>query len=224
MVAAAPTSQAAPAATPSRSDEPDERLLRRDAEIRDLKHKSLVSLTIGVVMMALMDVPLSISMTTLAPALFLAAALVQVWAGSIFYRATWAAVRHGAANMNTLVAVGTSVAFGYSAFVTLWPGLADQWGLPRDLYFESAVIVIALVLMGRWLEARAKRSTGEAIRALMGLQATTAGVIRDGQEIDLPLEQVVVGDHIRVRPGEKVPVDGTIVDGPLDARRVDAHR
>ena len=172
-----------------------------------------MSLAIGVVMMLLMYLPLPIGMMTLAPMLLIAASVVQFWAGGIFYRATWAAAKHGAANMNTLVAVGTSVAYGYSAFVTLWPRAAADWGLPADLYFESAVIVIALILMGRWLEARAKRSTGEAIRALMGLQARTARVIRGGQELDVPLEQVVVGDRVRVRPGEKVPVDGTIVEG-----------
>ena len=191
----------------------DERTIRRDAEIADLKRKSFASLAIGLVMMGLMYLPLPISMATLAPILLIAATIVQVWAGGIFYKAAWAAGKHGAANMNTLVAVGTSVAYGYSAFVTLWPHLAERWGLPFDLYYESAVIIIALILMGRWLEARAKRATGEAIRALMGLQATTARVVRDGQEIDIPLENVVVGDLVRVRPGEKVPVDGAIVEG-----------
>ncbi len=192
---------------------PDERSLRRDAEIADLKRKSLVSLVIGLVMMGLMYLPLPIGMVTLAPMLLIAGSVVQFWAGGIFYRATWAALKHGAANMNTLVAVGTSVAYGYSAFVTLWPNAAADWSLPYDLYYESAVIVIALILMGRWLEARARRTTGEAIRALMGLQARTARVIRAGQEIDVPLDQVVAGDRVRVRPGEKVPVDGTIIEG-----------
>ncbi|HEV2529204.1 MAG TPA: heavy metal translocating P-type ATPase [Thermomicrobiales bacterium] len=216
----APTARSLPVlrpATASRAEPapaaPDERSLRRDAEIADLRRKSFVSLAIGIVMMALMYIPTPLSMATIAPAMLVAATIVQVWAGSIFYRATWAAARHGAANMNTLVAVGTSVAWGYSAFVVLWPHLADRWGLPMDLYFESAVVVIALILMGRWLEARAKRSTADAIRALMGLQARTARVIRDGVEQDVPLDQVVPGDLVRVRPGEKVPVDGTITEG-----------
>ena len=115
--------------------------------------------------------------------------------------------------MNTLVAVGTSAAYGYSAFVTLWPRLAARWGFPFHLYYETAVIIIALVLLGRWLEARAKRQTGAAIKALMGLQARTARVIRDGVEQDIPVEQVVVGDLVRVRPGEKVPVDGVVIEG-----------
>src|SRR5204862_4913997 len=121
--------------------------------------------------------------------------------------------RHGGTNMNTLVAVGTSVAFGYSAFVTLWPTLAVRWGFPFHLYYETAVIIIALILLGRWLEARAKKQTGTAIKALMGLQAKTARVIRDGNELDVPIDTVRVGDLVRVRPGEKVPVDGMIEEG-----------
>jgi len=115
--------------------------------------------------------------------------------------------------MNTLIAVGTSVAYAYSAFVTLWPRLAMEWGFPQHLYYETGVIIIALILLGRWLEARAKKQTGAAIKALMGLQAKTARVIRDGIERDIPIETVQVGDLVRVRPGEKVPVDGVIQEG-----------
>ena len=160
-----------------------------------------------------MYLPLGIDMAVLAPLLLIAATVVQFWAGGIFYRAAWAAARHGGTNMNTLVAVGTSAAYGYSAFVTLWPELAARWGFPVHLYYESAVIIIALILLGRWLEARAKKQTGAAIKALMGLQAKTARVIRDGVEQDIPVEAVVVGDLVRVRPGEKVPVDGVISEG-----------
>ncbi len=195
------------------TDPIDERELERDREIAELKRKSLVSLAIGAVMMVLMYVPLPISMLNLAPFLLIAATIVQFWAGRVFYRATWAAARHGGTNMNTLVAVGTSVAYGYSAFVTLWPGAAADWGFEFHLYYESAVIIIALILMGRWLEASAKRRTGAAIRALMGLQAKTARVIRNGIEQDIPVETVQAGDLVRVRPGEKVPVDGVMTEG-----------
>ena len=119
--------------------------------------------------------------------------------------------------MNTLVALGTGVAYGYSAFVTLWPGLAEAWGLPLHLYFETALVIIALVLLGRWLEARAKKRTAAAIRALVGLAPKTARVIRDGVETTSRSTQVVVGDLVRVRPGEKVPVDGVVVEGALRA-------
>jgi Cu+-exporting ATPase len=186
---------------------------RRDHEIADLKRKWQVSLTVGLAMMALMFLPLPVAPWNLAPLLLIAATVVQFWAGGEFYRQTWAAAKHGATNMNTLVVVGTSAAYLYSAFVTLWPELAARWNLPYQLYFESGVIIIALVLLGRWLEARAKRSTGEAIKALMGLQAKTARVIRGGLEQDVPIEQVVVGDLVRVRPGEKIPVDGIVREG-----------
>ncbi len=164
-------------------------------------------------MMVLMYVPLPMSERTLAPLLLIPATIVQFWAGREFYSATWAALKHGATNMNTLVAVGTSVAYGYSAFVTLWPDLAERWEIPTHLYYESAVIIIALILMGRWMEARAKKSTGDAIRKLMDLRADTARVIRDGVEQDVPTETVMVGDLVRVRPGEKLPVDGVVTEG-----------
>ncbi|MBA2453766.1 MAG: heavy metal translocating P-type ATPase [Chloroflexia bacterium] len=209
---------ALPAANPApgmvQTEEPvDQRDIERQHEINDLKRKSLFSLAIGAVMMALMYLPLNIDMLLLGPAMLIAAAVVQFWAGRVFYTAAWAAAKHGSTNMNTLVAVGTSVAFGYSAFVTLWPALAASWGFPYYLYYETAVIIIALILMGRWMEARAKKQTGAAIKALAGLQARTARVIRDGVEQDIPVEAVQVGDSVRVRPGEKVPVDGVIVEG-----------
>ena len=187
--------------------------LERQRELDELGLKWKVSLVSGLVMMALMYLPIGIEMTLLAPLLLIVAAVVQFWAGRVFYEATWAAARHGATNMNTLVAVGTTVAFAYSAFVTLWPTLAEQWGFQYHLYYETAVIIIALILLGRWMEARAKKQTAGAIRALMGLQAKTARVIRGGVEQDIPVEAVRVGDLVRVRPGEKVPVDGLITEG-----------
>src|SRR5207248_9318326 len=105
---------------------------------------------------------------------------VQFWAVAGFYRSAWAGARHGETNMNTLIAIGTSVAYFYSAFVTLFPAFAARLGLPLEVYYETAVIIIALILMGRWLEARAMGRTSAAIRALMDLQPRTARVIRDG--------------------------------------------
>jgi P-type Cu+ transporter len=199
--------------TTAPGEDVDEREIARNAEITDLKWKSLISLATGLTMMALMYLPFDIAMDTLAPFFLVAAAIVQIWAGRIFYQAAWAAGRHGGTNMNTLVALGTSAAFGYSAFVTLWPEKAADWGFEYHLYYESAVVIIALILMGRWLEARAKKQTGTAIKALMGLQAKTARVIRNGVEQDVPVEAVQVGDLVRVRPGEKVPVDGVVTEG-----------
>ncbi len=196
--------------------EPEDALDReRQRELDDLKRKWSVSLVVGLLMMALTYVPLNVPMDVIAPILLIAATIVQFWAGRPIYQAAWAAARHGGTNMNTLIAVGTSVAYGYSTFVTLWPRLAMEWGFlkPQNLYFETAVIIVALILLGRWLEARAKKQTGAAIRALMGLQARTARVIRGGVEQDVPIESVAVGDLVRVRPGEKVPVDGVIEEG-----------
>jgi Cu+-exporting ATPase len=203
-----PGSAAAPSTEPADAHERE-----RQREIDDLRRKSLVSLGAGLAMMAVMYLPLGLDIRLLAPALLIVSTVVQFWAGGVFYRAAWAAAKHGSTNMNTLVAVGTSVAYGYSAFVTLWPTLAERWGFPFHLYYETAVIIIALILMGRWLEARAKKQTSAAIKALMGLQAKTARVIRDGVDLDVPIESVRVADLVRVRPGEKVPVDGIVREG-----------
>ncbi|HEY8692861.1 MAG TPA: heavy metal translocating P-type ATPase, partial [Chloroflexota bacterium] len=187
--------------------------VERQREVDDLGRKAFVSLAVGLAMMAVMYLPLGIDQMILAPALLIAGTIVQFWAGRVFYSAAWAAAKHGATNMNTLVAAGTTVAYGYSAFVTLWPALAQSWGFQLHLYYETAVIIIALILLGRWMEARAKKQTSAAIKALMGLQAKTARVIRNGVELDVPVESVQAGDLVRVRPGEKVPVDGQVVEG-----------
>jgi P-type Cu+ transporter len=194
--------------------ERDDREVARDRELADLKHKWQVSLAAGLSMMVLMYVPLPIdAMDWLMPLLLVVATIVQFWAGRVFYRAAWAAARHGSTNMNTLVALGTTVAYGYSAIVTLWPGLVERLGLPLHVYFETSIIIIALILLGRWMEGRAKKQTSAAIKALVGLQPKTARVVHDGLDVDVPVEQLAVGDLIRVRPGEKIPVDGIVAEG-----------
>jgi cation transport ATPase len=135
---------------------------------------------------------------------------VQFWAGAQFYRGMFASLRHRTADMNTLIAVGTSAAYFYSLAVILFPRVFPEG--TRALYLDTAAIIITLILLGRWLEARAKGQTGEAIRKLMGLRAKTARVVRGGAEADIPIEEVQVGDVVIVRPGEKVPVDGVIVE------------
>src|SRR4028119_2234175 len=204
-------SGAAPSGTPDAEADPRER--EKEAELKDLRNRWVVSLVLGLIMMAEMYVPFGPGMEVAAPLLLIQATVVQFWAGATFYRTAWAAARHGGTNMSTLVAVGTSAAYGYSAFVTLWPDLSAAWGFPFYLYFEVSAIVVGLVLLGRWLEARAKRRTGAAIKALMGLRAKTARVIRGGVEADVSVEDLRVGDLVRVRPGEKVPVDGVVVEG-----------
>jgi len=138
---------------------------------------------------------------------------VQFWAGLEFYRATIPALKHRTANMDTLVALGTTVAFGYSAFVTIFPQVMQKIGVEPATYFDVSTIIIGLILLGRFFEAKAKASTSEAIKRLIGLQAKTARVVKDGKEVDIPISEVVVGMVIRVRPGEKIPVDGEILEG-----------
>ncbi len=141
--------------------------------------------------------------------------VVLFWAGGEFFSGAFTAAKHRAADMNTLVAIGTFTAYAFSVVATFAPGLfhADAAMKSSMVYYETAAIVVTLILMGRLLEARARARTGGAIRALMGLQAKTARVQRDGVERDIPIEQVRVGDLITVRPGEKIPVDGVIEDG-----------
>jgi Cu+-exporting ATPase len=196
---------------PSPGDDLD---ARRDREIARLARRWRVALVAGLGLMGVMYLPLHLdTMDWLMPLLLVVATVVQVWAGADIYRHAWTAARNRATTMDTLVALGTGVAYGYSAFVTLWPGKAQAWGLPLHLYFETALVVIALVLMGRWLELKAKKRTAGSIRALVGLAPTTARVIRGDTEVDVPVDQVAVGDTVRVRPGEKVPVDGMVIDG-----------
>ena len=148
---------------------------------------------------------------------------VLFWAGWEFFTGAWAAARHRAADMNTLVAIGTLSAFAYSVVATLVPdwftvsASSDHAGhggsAPVGVYYEVAAVIVTLILLGRLLEARARSRTGGAIRALIGLSPKTARVERDGVEVDVPVSEVRVGDVVRVRPGEKVPVDGTVLDG-----------
>ena len=138
---------------------------------------------------------------------------VQFWCGRDFYINAWKAVKRHAATMDTLVTVGTGAAFFYSIFATLFPAFFTTQGLTADVYYEASAIIITLILLGRMLETRAKGQTSEAMRKLMGLQAKTARVIRNSQEIDIPITEVILGDIILVRPGEKIPVDGEIIDG-----------
>ncbi|HIK19440.1 MAG TPA: copper-translocating P-type ATPase [Leptolyngbyaceae cyanobacterium M33_DOE_097] len=138
---------------------------------------------------------------------------ILFWAGSGFFINAWKAFKRHTATMDTLVAVGTGTAFLYSLFPTFFPEWFISQGLQPDVYFEAAAVIIALLLLGRLLENRAKGQTSEAIRKLMGLQAKTARVIRNGQEVDVAIAEVGLGDIIVVRPGEKIPVDGEIVAG-----------
>src|SRR5574337_891622 len=138
---------------------------------------------------------------------------VQFWVGLQFYRGFWAALRHKTSDMNTLIAVGTSSAYLYSLAMTVAPGFFRARGIAPAVYFDTAAVIITLILLGRLLEAIARGRTSEAIKRLMGLQARSARIIRDGEERDIPVEDVRIGDLVVVRPGEKVPVDGVVREG-----------
>ncbi|MGB3138580.1 MAG: heavy metal translocating P-type ATPase [Nodosilinea sp.] len=192
----------------------------RAIENRQLKRRVAFSLAIGAVLV-IGSIPAMTGLMIPGFPMWLhnpwlqlvATAPVLAWAGRSFYTNAWKALKRRAATMDTLVAVGTGTAFIYSLFPTFYPQWFVAQGLRPDVYFEAAAVIVALILLGRLLENRAKGQTSEAIRKLIGLQAKTARVIRNGQPVDVPIAEVAVGDVVLVRPGEKIPVDGRIVEG-----------
>ena len=185
-------------------------------ELSDLKRKVLVSSVLSILVF-LGSFPEWFGFT---PAIFkdplhlmILSGIVQFWAGWSFYQATWSGLRNRTASMDTLIALGTSAAWFFSAFVTIFREPLEAMNFPMQMYFDTGAVVITLILLGRFLEAKAKAQTGNAIKKLLGLQAKTARVKRGLEEIDIPIEEVKVGDLIRVRPGEKIPVDGVITEG-----------
>ena len=212
--------RAADAAPVSLTEEFSAEDLERERQTTSILREAVVSIAAALAIMVAMFVPQTgIAMEDINRVVLVPATLIQIWAGRRFYRAAWRAARHRSTNMDTLVVVGTSAAWLYSVFVTFFPEVVHEAGLHPETYFDSSTIILGLVLLGRWLEARAKSSTTGAIRRLVGLQATTARLVRDGREEDVALEAVVVGDLLRVRAGEKIPVDGILVEG---ASAVDA--
>jgi P-type Cu+ transporter len=138
---------------------------------------------------------------------------VQFWCGKSFYVGAWKSLKRRVATMDTLIALGTTAAYFYSVFVTFFPGFFTSQGLTPSVYYEVAASAIALILLGKNLENRAKGETSEAIRKLIGLQAKTARIIRNGEELEMPIAQVAIGDIVQVRPGEQIPVDGEVIEG-----------
>jgi P-type Cu+ transporter len=223
----------------------------RDAEFRDLRLKSAVSLLIAAIGMIISmpvmaahaahdghggmgaaDPFMRWSMRVIDPwverafpwlyavdpllltyLLLAMTAFVMGWAGRHFYTRAWAAFRHHAADMNTLVATGTGAAFLFSVAATFFPGFFLDRGVAPDVYYEAVLFIVALILVGNTFEARAKRETSAALRKLADLRPKTARVLRGGAEVDVPVEEVVRGDTVLVRPGERVPTDGEIVSG-----------
>jgi P-type Cu+ transporter len=194
----------------------DQEKAERAKEMKELKTKVAISLILGALILwgsfpGLMNTAPSLLRNFWVQLLL--AAPVQFWAGWSFYQAALSSLKRRTANMDTLVALGTTVAFAYSAVVTIYPHIVSRIGIHPEPYFDVATIIIGLILLGRYFEARAKAGTSEAIKKLIGLQAKTARVVRNGREIDISISEVKIGEVVRVRPGEKIPVDGMIVDG-----------
>ena len=183
----------------------EERL--QTAELHRLAWKAGVGLVVGLLAML---IPMS---RAGGYVLFAVTTVVMVWAGRHFYVRAWSAFRHRTSDMNTLIAVGTGAAYVYSVVATFAPDVFLSRGLTPDLYYEAVILIIALILVGNTLEARAKRRTSSALRRLVDLQPKTARVVRGGAELEIPVEQVRRGETFIVRPGERVPVDGEVVDG-----------
>ena len=198
---------AIPAAGQSAAEEQDRQDEARREEYLDFRRKGAVSFAVGALMMIL---PMTTAMMWLQLAVTVA---VMSWAGRHFYTRAWMALRHGASDMNTLISVGTGAAFLYSAAATIAPQWFARGGVAPDVYYEAVVIIISLILVGNALEARAKGVTAGAIRRLIDLQPKMACVVRGAAEVVLPVEQVVRGDEILVRPGERIPVDGEVASG-----------
>jgi Cu+-exporting ATPase len=201
--------------TPSEEVEDPERLIR-EKEYKKLKIKFTAGLILGLFIFLGSSrhwFPWVPSFLGNFYVLWALATPVQFWIGWQFYKGAWGAFKHRNAEMNTLIAVGTSAAYLYSVTATLFPSFFEAGGIKPAVYFDTSALIIVLILLGRLLEARAKGQTSEAIKKLMGLSPKTARVIREGKEMDIPVEEVLVGDTIVVRPGEKIPVDGIVKDG-----------
>jgi len=200
---------------PSEEVEDPEKFIR-EKEYKKLKIKFIAGLVLGLMVFLGSSrhwFPWIPSFLSNFYVLWILATPVQFWIGWQFYKGAWGAFKHRNADMNTLIAVGTSAAYLYSVVATLFPSFFEAGGIKPEVYFDTSALIIVLILLGRLLEARAKGQTSEAIKKLMGLQPKTARIIRDGKEMDIPVEEVLVGDKVLVRPGEKIPVDGVVKEG-----------
>ncbi len=192
---------------------PEIKEAREEEELRDLRIKVIFSIVASSVIMAssFHGVSMPVSHRVLDFILFALATPVQFWAGQRFYKGAWGTLSHGSANMDVLIATGTSTAYFYSAVITFFPGVFAGFG--SAVYYDTSAMIITLILLGKFLEARSKGKASEAVKRLMKLSPRTARVVRDGQEMEILAEDVMPGDVVIVRPGEKVPVDGAVISG-----------
>ena len=179
-------------------------------EVRKVRNRFIFAAVLTVPIVVMMLTPAFKGMEYLLWAL---ATPVQFWAGWRFYKGAWGARKHRTTDMNSLIAVGSSAAYIYSVIATVFPEVFTSSGLTAHVYFDTSSAIITLILLGRYLEARAKGQTSDAIKKLIGLQPKTASVIRDRQEKQIPIDELVTGDIVLVKPGERVPVDGIVKEG-----------
>lgn len=182
-------------------------------ELRTLKRKLIFSSILTAFLLIGAMLPVAPEFLKDMWVMWLLATPVQFWVGGQYYQSMWSGLKNRSANMDTLIALGTSVAYFYSVTVVLFEERLMSLGIEPHVYFEVSATIITLILLGKYLETRAKGQTSEAIKKLIQLQAKTARVIRDGKEVEVAIEAIEVGDVLKVRPGEKVPVDGSMLQG-----------
>lgn len=178
-----------------------------------LRLKAFCTLAGGLVVLALMQGHARFAPTPLNFAMLAITLIGMIWGGGLIYRQAWRAAMHASTNMNTLVALGTGAAFLYSVVATVTPSVFTRFGMKPDVYYDAVLLILGFLLLGRWLDARAKRRTIDALHEFMKLQPSTARVVREGREIEIRTAEVVPGDVVILRPGERVPVDGLILAG-----------
>lgn len=193
---------------------PEKEKAVKDEELGRIKVRLIVSIVLGALIMfsslhGIIELP--VPHHTMNFILLALATPVQFWAGWRFYRGAYASLSHFSANMDVLIATGTSAAYFYSLAITLFPSFFSQFGM--DVYYDTSSMIIALILLGKYLEARSKGRASDAIKRLIRLKPRSARVVRDGAEVEIQVDDVAVGDVIVVRPGEKIPVDGTVLSG-----------
>lgn len=196
----------------------DHAAMLKAEEIKKLKTKMIFGIVTSVVIMIFSNyqlIPLlkNLSEQVTNVLMLILATPVQIWIGSQFYKSAWAALKRFNSNMDTLIAVGTSAAYLFSLIAILFPQFFIAAGQQANVYFDTSSVILTLIILGRFLEARARSKASEAIKRLIKLQAKTARVLIDNQEKEIPIEEVRLGDLIIVKPGEKIPVDGEIVEG-----------
>ncbi len=195
-------------------DSHDHAKMESEAEIRLLRIKFIFgAVTSAIILLIVFTNILPIDIKIKNYVMLFLATPVQIWLGAQFYKSAYRALKHFKANMDTLIALGTTAAYLYSAAITIFPNFFLRAGIFADTYFDTAAVILTLIILGKFLESRAKGRASEAIQKLLKLQAKTAIIIRENNEIKIPIEEVKSGDIIVVKPGEKVPVDGIITEG-----------